>query len=61
MFHWYELEAKQRQIERLNEAEHSRLIRAARVRRRGPASLQGRALVWLGNRLVESGKRLQED
>ena len=57
MFNWYEIEAKQRHREHLAEAEHSRLLRNARLGREHHASLRGRALIWVGNRLVESGKR----
>lgn len=59
MFDWYESEEKQRQRDRLEEAEQSRLVRIAGVNRQGSSRISGRALVWLGHRLVESGKKLQ--
>ncbi len=61
MFNWYESEARQRQRDRLVEAEQSRLIKTAGAYRSGSNRISGRALVWLGHRLVESGKRLQGD
>ena len=59
MFNWYESEARQRQRDRLEEAEQSRLIKTSIAHRAGSGRVSGRALVWLGHRLVESGKRLQ--
>jgi len=59
MFDWYESEAKQRQRDRLEEAEQTRLAKTAGVNRQGSSRISGRALVWLGHRLVESSKRLQ--
>ncbi len=61
MFGWYEAEAEQRQKERLHEAEQERMIRTAGIGRRSRARLRGRAMVWVGSRLVESGRRLQLD
>jgi hypothetical protein len=58
MLSWYELEAQRRQDERLHEADQERLLRSAGVGR-GSSRLRGRALVWLGHRLTESGKRLE--
>jgi hypothetical protein len=58
MFRWYELEVEQKQKDRLQEAEHNRLLRSAEIGRHRSGRLRGRALVWLGHRLIESGKRL---
>jgi hypothetical protein len=56
---WY-AEAKMRQQEIMHEADVSRLLRSARA---GSTSERSRAgnqfMVWLGGRLVASGKRLQ--
>ena len=61
MLNWYENEARQRQKDRLAEAEHSRLIKLSGAHRAGSNRLSGRALLWLGHRLVESGERIQRD
>ncbi|MGA7732559.1 MAG: hypothetical protein WCD37_14965 [Chloroflexia bacterium] len=61
MFDWYEIEAQRRHRERLQEADHERLLRLASAGRGNSARLRGRALVWLGHRLVESGRRLEAD
>ena len=58
MLNWYELEARRLQKERLQEASQERLLRQAGVGRNS-ARLRGRAMVWLGHRLVESGRRLE--
>ena len=58
MMNWYELESRRVQRERLQEADQERMLRQAGVGRNS-ARLRGRALVWLGHRLVESGKRLE--
>ncbi|MEO5951824.1 MAG: hypothetical protein ABIQ44_05070 [Chloroflexia bacterium] len=59
MFNWYESEARQRQRDMLEEAEQSRLAKTTGVNHQGSSRISGRALIWLGHRLVESGKRLQ--
>lgn len=61
MFDWYESEAKQRQRERMAEAEQTRMAKIAGVKRQAGGTASSRALIWLGHRLVESGKRLQGD
>jgi hypothetical protein len=61
MFDWYEIEAQRRHNERLQEADHERLLRQASAGRGNSARLRGRAMVWLGHRLVESGRRLERD
>jgi hypothetical protein len=59
MMSWYELEARRMHNERIHEADQERMLRQAGVGRRSSARLRGRAMIWLGHRLVESGKRLE--
>jgi hypothetical protein len=61
MLNWYEIEAGRMQRERMREADEARLLRQAGIGRRNSARLRGRAMVWLGHRLVESGRRLELD
>ena len=61
MLNWYEIEAGRMQRERLREADEARLLRQAGIGRRHSARLRKRALVWLGHRLVESGRRLEAE
>jgi hypothetical protein len=56
---WYN-EAKSRQEERLHEADNLRLLKSAQgSSTRGRSRVGSHFMVWLGGRLVESGKRLQ--
>jgi hypothetical protein len=59
MLNWYSIEAEQRHHELLREAEQIRLAHLAESGGRRPARLRGQALIWIGNRLVASGRRLQ--
>jgi hypothetical protein len=52
-------EAKARQQEWLQEADAQRLLKSARDGARGRAGLRRHFMSWLGDRMVESGKRLQ--
>lgn len=58
MYDFYEFEAHERHDERLHEAETARMVRLAKTCNRKTRSLRGRALTWIGNRLVESGRRM---
>ena len=58
MFDFYELEAHERHDQRMHEAENARMVRLAKGCNRKTRTLRSRALTWVGNRLVESGRRL---
>jgi hypothetical protein len=58
MYDYYEFEAHEKHNDLMHEAEAARLVRQAR-RQRTSDTLPGRALIWAGNRLVESGRRMQ--
>ena len=52
-------EAKLRQEEWLHEADLARLVKHARGRSSDQATVRSNLMVWLGGRLVASGRRLQ--
>jgi hypothetical protein len=54
------LVCQERNKDLLREAEQFRLVRQVLVARRRQGRFYGRALMWLGRRLVEWGRRLQE-
>ncbi|HST04942.1 MAG TPA: hypothetical protein VLQ48_09420 [Chloroflexia bacterium] len=58
MFDFNEWEAHERQNERMQEAENARMVRLAKGCNKKNPGLSGRALTWIGNRLVETGRRM---
>lgn len=57
MFEWYIVEERQRERER--EAAVDRLLHEVALGYRRRPRLRSRAMIWLGSRLLESGRRLQ--
>jgi hypothetical protein len=58
MFDYYEFEAQEKRNDLMHEAAHTRLVNQA-TRCRAADTLSSRALIWAGNKLVASGKRMQ--
>lgn len=58
MFSYYEFEAHEKQNDLMHEAATARMLRQAKGRKSAD-TLSSRALIWAGNKLVASGRRMR--
>lgn len=58
MFTYYEFEAHEKQNDLMHEAATARMLHQAKGSK-SPDNLSSRALIWAGNKLVASGRRMR--
>jgi hypothetical protein len=61
MFSYYEFEAQEKHNDLMHEAEAARMLHQVKRCRAATHTLSSRALIWAGNKLVTSGRRMQTD